>query len=514
MTIYYVDSNTGSNSDTGLTQALAWDDIEHAVEAGSLVAGDEVWVRRTHLEPAISTHLYPGYDGSYAAPIILTGWPRPSIPDTTITQASWTNGSTTVSGIVGITADREKHMGRWATAPNGSKFLITRIISTSSVVIDREYSGATVSTTSGKFSIDEDENYTDRPTDVDGWDSDAHDLPRINFPIGSAYWYHTRDSWVFRNLDFYSAATSTALLSVSTSSENIKIVGCLFHATTAKTLGIIYCAGRVSLDRVIITGDGTNDQTGYRTSRPAVLKNIAIYNLGGASYHGLYSSSEARIFMDNVNVGVEQSNAGPGLRVLNPDVGCYGKDVKISNTTQIVVSTYNPANYEKAVAIENWGKQLGSHLFIMGNTQCVSLDVFAGSGDPYKRTGGGDKIMDISFLNSSLLDVLLFEHEFEATTDSKSYTYYMQCKDMTTTSSELYIEVDYVDSYDDASEYTMKKVRSTQSLSLRTGVSDWTRLLSVAAIAPAVASKVWVRCFMRKYDADGHLFIDPCVVIG
>ena len=108
MANYYVDSVSGDDSDNGTTQALAWATIEHALEAGALSAGDDVWVRRNHSEIPTSD-IAPIYDGSNESPISIIGWPRPAIPNTTITQADWTQGSTTVDNIVCITCAWSYH---------------------------------------------------------------------------------------------------------------------------------------------------------------------------------------------------------------------------------------------------------------------------------------------------------------------------------------------------------------------------------------------------------------------
>lgn len=123
----YVDSNTGSDSDNGTTQALAWATLEHALGAGSLGVGDKVWIRRTHGETP-TVDIASLYDGSASQPLELIGWPRPAILNTTITQADFTNGSKIIDNVVGITPDREKHTGRYITAPDGKRYLITAVL--------------------------------------------------------------------------------------------------------------------------------------------------------------------------------------------------------------------------------------------------------------------------------------------------------------------------------------------------------------------------------------------------
>ena len=127
MANYFVDSTTGDDGDNGTTMDLAWATVKHALEAGGLSAGDIVWVRRIHSETPTSD-IAAAYDGTAASPIQVIGWPRPAIPNTTITEGDWTNGNPLIDDVVGITPDREKHIGRYVTAPDGKKYLITAVI--------------------------------------------------------------------------------------------------------------------------------------------------------------------------------------------------------------------------------------------------------------------------------------------------------------------------------------------------------------------------------------------------
>jgi len=127
--VYFVDSTTGSDVDNGTTMDLALATVEKAVELGGLGLGegDVVFVRRVHSEiPASDILAY--YDGEPDNPIKLMGWPRPAIPNTTITQADFTNGSKIIDNVVGITPSRTQHTGRYITAPDGEQYMITAVL--------------------------------------------------------------------------------------------------------------------------------------------------------------------------------------------------------------------------------------------------------------------------------------------------------------------------------------------------------------------------------------------------
>ncbi|HEB35877.1 MAG TPA: hypothetical protein ENI18_08560, partial [Candidatus Aminicenantes bacterium] len=98
--------NTGGNRGT-----------KTALESGGYTPGDKIWIRRTTVyDEAIAAQnadIAPTDDGTAAAPLEFIGWPRAAIPNTTITEGDWTNGSTIVDNVVGITPTRESHQARY-----------------------------------------------------------------------------------------------------------------------------------------------------------------------------------------------------------------------------------------------------------------------------------------------------------------------------------------------------------------------------------------------------------------
>jgi len=370
MANYYVDSNSGDDEDNGTTQALAWATLENALEVESLAAGDIVWVRRTHVEYSGSptSDLYPAAIGEVGNYVRIIGWPRAALPDTTITSASWTNGSTTVDLVVGVTLSRTEHCGRWATAPNGSKFLITRIIDSNTLIIDREYSGTGVSAANGKFQIEAYEDFSGKPADIDGWDSDADDLPVLDFN-GTAYKLNLSRTYAeMCNFEVINSISTTGVVYLA---NNSKIVGFLISSTY--NWYVLYSNGNSCIDRTVVTGNATgSSQAGFRGE--GILTNLAIYNMGG---YGIHYTGPA--VLNNVNVGVEQVNAQADI--YGADI-IRGVDVKLGSTTKIEFGGVNTEDLE-GVKIENYQKVLGDHVSVYNNIMVISKGVVAGSGDPY-----------------------------------------------------------------------------------------------------------------------------------
>jgi hypothetical protein len=217
---------------------------------------------------------------------------------------------------------------------------------------------------------------------------------------------------------------------------------------------------------------------------------------------------------------VEQANLDSDLWIFY-DSRIRAKDLKFgANINEFEYSAPTPLS---SIDMENYNKTLGSHVRICPAGTVTKLDVVAGSGDPYKRTGGADSVVEVLFNfvggnayagASPSLDPVeaLFIHEFEATTDSKNYRYYVNAEEAVA-ASELWIEVEYVSAYDDTSEYVNKRVISTEAISQQADNEDWTQYMEVTGITPAVGSKVRIKCYCSFYHATAKIYIDPKVVI-
>jgi hypothetical protein len=195
-----------------------------------------------------------------------------------------------------------------------------------------------------------------------------------------------------------------------------------------------------------------------------------------------------------------------------------GKDVKFGADVGEVRWETKVGPYSR-VSIENYNKVLGSHKSFTTQGEVTSLAVVAGSGDPYKRTGGADMVLEILFNLSNTTNenpspdaqdqmTPIFTHEFEATTDSRRYRYYVN-SEKAVLASELWIEVEYVSAYDDATEYVIKKVRSDEAITIRGDATDWSQYIEVEDIEPAVGSTVRIKCYCSFYDATDKIYIDP-----
>lgn len=586
----YVDSATGSNGDNGTTQALAWATIEYALESGALSAGYDVWVRRNHSE-TLATDIDCAYDGEVNNPIRVLCWPRPAIPNTTITQADWTNGSRVVDNVVGITPTRRDHQARWVTAPDGNKYLITAVLWEAGVdgmaggseftvgerlyngttaqygklwgftdnedttgtiqyvramtawadnhnitgssggdaeidsggetavgfLIEREYVGSTVTGTNGKFQIEADEWYAERPADVDGWDSDDHTLPLLDWNSANARLdLASARCHEFHGVDLINSNNSSGMVVSSGTCTYTVFRGCLFYqSNNTRTL---YLGTSVTFVRFTVEGSGagTSQKAGLIASNVRFWDG-SIYNLGDVGLDGA-----AQMNLSNLNIGIEVQNGDDDINLTGNENDIVGSDVALG----AYIGGFDPVvpyyfDFEDSAGFENFGKVLGEHTsYITGMTIAKT----AVSGE-YPNKKVSDYVIKITRLDANNYYITpevfpaIFTHEFEATTDSKSYKYWIFNNTGSTINNgnaklDIFLECEYVSAYDDTTEYVFTKQYSTQAtIANRQNANDWD-YLEVTSIAPAVASKVRIKCY-ASFDpgAAGELFIDPAVVI-
>jgi hypothetical protein len=516
MANYFIDSTTGDDGDDGTTMDLAWATLEHALGTAAITAGDKLWIRRLHGETP-SAVIQVQYDGTATAPIEVIGWPRAS--DATADGASWTNGSTTVDLVTTLSMATDQHVGRYVTGPDGETYLITKITDSNTFIIDREYAGDSVTLSNGAFTIQADEDYDTAQAiddsgwtiDVATWTADADDLPEIDFSGTAFYLYHNADeNYKYSNIHFTHGTSNYGYLR-ATSSRTLRFVGCLLEAVTSNYL-MAPQTGLALFERCILVGSGSGggQRLVFAQYGDLILIDCAIYNAGD---YGL-SVLATNVYMENVNIGVEDGNGDDDISVAYSGI-IYGRDVKLGAAATDV--TLSLCGTPTQCIFENYNKALGAHKIFNPSGTIVSTDVVAGSGDPYKRTGGADSVVEILYDESAnnvknpqgYATPIVLTHEFEATTDRRKYRYYVQAEGAVL-ASELWMEVEYINSYGDATtEYTIKKLTSDQAITQRVDASDWSQYLEVPNVNTAIASKVRVKIYCSYYHATNKIYIDP-----
>lgn len=518
-------SNGGSNGNSGHDLDNSWATVEYSLESGSLVAGDIVWVRRD-VDETPGSDIACAYDGGPDAPIYVIGCPRPAIPNTTITQADFTNGSTTVDNIVGITCDRRQHQGRYITTPDGSQYMITRVVDSNTVIIGNECAGSTVTGTDGKFQIEADEDYalfnaiddSGWTIKIADWNSDAINLPRIDFNDGnfqmalSGDYYHR-----FKNMEFKDSTDIGGIVKVSASGIT-SFIGCLFKQSAQNDVVCNFLSGLIIAKRTIFEGSGAgNAQVGlYITSGGHVrLIDSAIYNAGDVGLHCNSGSFE----LENVNIGVEIANGDVDISMRSSGgKRSFGRNVKLGGTNGYIgMNTSYSGPYQ--VSFENYGKVLGAHkTFYHGGT----WEKAAVSGETPNK-----KVSDDVFKISPNVDYqclkdaaqIMFTDEFEVAAAEASYKYWLYNDTGDTLNDgdargSIWLELEYVSRYDDNTEYTILKEYSAQTnIADAADADDWD-YLEITSITPATASKVRIICRCRHYTASGDIFVDPATVIS
>lgn len=520
---YFVDSSTGDNGESGATMDSAWATLEHALEGGGLSAGDIVWIRKIHNEIPTSD-IAPIYDGSASSPIQMIGWPR----DTTTGTATFTNGSASVSAV-SITGDREKHCGRRIKCDaDGNWYLITRVVHADTFTIDREYAGTTASTAA--FTIQADDDYDlAQAIDDAAWtikkadyNADADDLAVIDFNDG-AYQFFIVNDWylVFKNLELKDSGDANGIIKFGLDCRALQIIGCLMKQTAANTRMYQSDYDVTYMERVILEGSGSGvSQRAIDCGSRALihLKDCAIYNMGDEA-----AFVNGNIFLENVNIGVEQANGDEEFNFGSCRGRVTGRDVRLGGAVGIFYLSATGIMPAVFIKIENYNKELGKNKswFIGGSWQSVA----AGAGDPVanQRSGGATKLLEITpdqtgyeFMENWAIKV--FKWDIAVTTATKSYRIYVQnAMDLNSTeAADIWFTLKYVKSYDDVSEYayeTKTSVSSSNPMPTRADLDDWGEYLGITSVTPAVASNIIIELYWSKYDASNKCYIDPKLVI-
>jgi hypothetical protein len=520
MANYFLDTSTGSDSDNGTTMDLAFATLKFALEGVTYLAGDILWVRRT-LNEVPTADITPIGAGSTTALRRVIGWPRNTHA---ITSSDWTNGSTSVT-VDDADMTRAQHQGRYITAPDSNTYLITRVVDASTIIIDREYAGTTVTNQAATIQADEDYALAQAIDDSawtikkTTWNADADSLPLLDFNDGAYQLILSqRYFWDIRNMEFKDSTDANAIIYMSIN-RFISFVGCLFRQTTANNTIFRFVYAVIIMRRCIFegSGSGANQRGIYGSASDVHLIDCAIYNCGDL---GLSSYDGATIKLENVNIGVEQANGDHdiGMIAINR---IYGRDVRLGGAVGYIVYTY--ANPMQKVQIENYQKVLGAHrTFYPGGyyeKQAVPDGVICNkkiSDYVIKLTPNS---ADGNFTASADCKHQLLEHEIEATTASKSYRYWIFNNAMgtlndTTAYDNIYLSAEYITAYDDTTEYIVKTIYSSQiDIANAANADDWD-YLEVTGVAPATASKVRLSIYVGAYSATGTIYIDPCPVIS
>jgi hypothetical protein len=241
----------------------------------------------------------------------------------------------------------------------------------------------------------------------------------------------------------------------------------------------------------------------------------AIYNMGD---YGI--SFEHALELRNVNIGVEIANGDDDININEQGIG-FGMDVKLGGTNGFVTRIAGSTGdlWDQYIRLENYQKVLGDHrTFYPGGI--FERAAVAGETPNKKLSDYVLKItpnVDYAYKYEEG-QCVLFEHEYQLNAGANTIKYWLY-NDVGVTlnngdaRADIYLVAEYVDSYDDTSEYTIIKTYSTEAtIADAADADDWDSLSVTMTLA--IASKVRVRLLISYYDLTGDIFIDPQAVLS
>ena len=504
----YLDGVNGNDGNNGLSMAQAFKTWKFCFEYFGIgwFTGGNLWVRRiTDQIPAADINALSFIFDSSTARII--GWPRNSH---TINSSDWTQGSPNVT-VDDNNMIYSRHEARYITAPDGEVYMITRVAGTSSIVIDRNYVGDTV--TNAEAVIHADDEYDEAQAlgdpDIDDWNSDPDDMARVNFNNLNRYIIFTSAPFYdINNVRFENNNKSPAIINLNYC-DMFQMKGCIMSQPTSIFACVYMTGSLLTLDRCVYRGRAFgSSNVGIRGNTNALvdIKNSAIYNMGG---YGIQSVSG---WLSNTNIGVEQENKAADI-FLSYASSIIGKDVKLGGTNGYIARGTSYNNTKSIVAIENYQKVLGQNKYWPRDGEHEKVDVSEET--PNKKLS--DYIIKVSpnisgYDYKQIWQEPLFEHEFMASTNTKAYKYWFYNNTGSTLNSyakeHIWMEVEYVSAHNDG-DYVKTIAYSTQTnIAQAADADDWD-YLEVTGITPAIRSIVRVRLYVSAYFAATFIYIDP-----
>ncbi|GAG91754.1 unnamed protein product, partial [marine sediment metagenome] len=217
----------------------------------------------------------------------------------------------------------------------------------------------------------------------------------------------------------------------------------------------------------------------------------------------------------NMNIGIEIANGDDEFSFINQGK-MFGKDVKLGGANGFIdrVAGISGPLYHMTARIENYQKILGEHrMFYPGGI--AQRAAVAGEVPNKKLSDHVLKItpnLDYTYKYEEG-QCVLFEHEYQLNAGANTIKYWLYndvgaILNNGDARADIYLVAEYVDSYDDTSEYTITKAYSTEhTIAQAADADDWDSLSATMTLA--TASKMRVRLLISYYDLVGDIFIDP-----
>jgi hypothetical protein len=269
----------------------------------------------------------------------------------------------------------------------------------------------------------------------------------------------------------------------------------------------------LNLKRFTIEGSGSgSSQDGMLISNANLnIEDGAIYNCGD---NGI-STTQTFGRIENVNIGVEQANGDDDVSSTRGcDIKC--KDLKLGGTNGLIdfgTSTTNDPYF--FLDIENYGKVVGDNRsFFPGGYH----EKAAVTGETPNKKNSDYIIKIVPNINQAQAIELLTYKVFEffiddVATGSQTLTLDIYNNMGATINNgdakgDIYLKLEYLDGYDDTSEYVYTKGYSTENtIAAAADADDWDSLS--VTFNPAATGRVYGTVYLRTYSATGTLFIDP-----
>jgi hypothetical protein len=537
MSYYYVDFDSGSNSNNGTTMHLAWKTLEYAMERTALTTNDKIFVRRGMIDTVAGDIVPATSNPKPYRPLEILCWPRSELYG----SAYFSQGLRLVTGS-SFNINKYAHSTRLLHAHESDEnYIISHpsgnidTIESSSFFLSENYKGETGTS---YFTISADGFYATSNTFGAGegansksqWDADSHNLPIADF--NGTYYLQMRyeSGWILSNLFLRNSNSSNNLLYLRDG------YGCIFNGLIIEQTGSAntYCVYNYAVNtnkfnRCQFRGRTTN-QAGaqylvYNYLTPNMVYEDCTFLGGDDGFIGVDKSPIGTYINCSFGLDIESPAIKAPIRLVS-DLIPQEENIFIDCEFDGYTNCYDvltPSNFSYSVVkFENFNRILYNNQSTIRRLGSSSIVYAESGGEVEKRSGGSNYVIKTDYGSSwgsyyytylypknyisgssELLVPKILKHYFNLPKGSWRIIYYCQCTvEIADTSKRIWAECSYIKNYVNESNYKKEIMKSTNTLAKNIDTADWSQYISVDFTIP-IDSKVEC-CIFCSSDTDNE----------
>ena len=525
--VYFIDQVNGNDANDGYFMSTAKKTMQAAWAARSDTGESITFIRRGTTE-SVTAHNTPTRIGLPSAWHTYSAWCRPAITGLT---ANFTNGSIAVTNVTGVTLSALAHEARRIVAPDGKTYVIGRVIDGASFNLHNVYKGA--NSTGGSCQIKEDYDYTlaNSLTAFEGadqkaaWNADSLDVPIIT-TAGAYYLYYNVPYNKLKHIRFLDGNGSLGQVYPA---QAVKFFGCIFENITVNKVALVLGHPLLLQDTIVRNALGNTTLYFYSIVELKAVRS-AFYSLQVTQPYLIYvnvaiSQYKQMAPFEDCGLGIDGTQVTDLVLIVNTSLPVFNVlwvfincSYRYTNTLDTHPETLYGNGTNRMVFINHNG--VDGWVYVYQPKFGVFQTNFGDANITLPT--GRDWVLEVlpnlqSGIQNPLRDRIYYDPGIETTIGNPLLEWRTSLKNQAKT-LKVYIsaeeEICKCDLWLEATYYKngeYRIVQSTQVITARSSVSDWSQYLSVTVDSDE-STPVQVRLFCSHYtDVDKKFYVDPLI---